>query len=102
MKKIVLAMLLAAAVTAVAQTTPAPAQPQPSPSQPAPSTQQTPSQPATGRATETGAASNRRASVTVTTRSGSAAEKRDQRPGGVQRLYRRAWTERCRSQNQRL
>ena len=48
MKKIVLAMLLVAAVTAVAQTTPAPAQQSPSPSQPAPSTQQTPSQPATG------------------------------------------------------
>ena len=53
MKKIVLAMLLVAAVTAVAQTTPAPAQqPQSSPSQPAtggqPATgaQATPSQPA--------------------------------------------------------
>ncbi len=47
MKKILLAMLLVAAVTAVAQTAPAPAQqPQQNPSQPAAVAQQNPSQPA--------------------------------------------------------
>src|SRR5436309_4169941 len=49
MKKILLAMLLVAAVTAVAQTAPAPAQqPQQKPSQPAAGAQQNPSQPAAG------------------------------------------------------
>ena len=49
MKKILLAMLLVPAVTAVAQTAPAPAQqPQQKPSQPAAGAQQNPSQPAAG------------------------------------------------------